>query len=96
MPPTLTIDTSRSKLNALAIQDSGIQMQEDGDVTVPLISLGLSCVHDAAQEYKHVQVPQQLLGNPRGPASAQHVDILGNEEMLYVAHVAGKQYWPYP
>lgn len=37
---------------------------------------------NATQEYKHVQVPQNLLSNPRGPASAQHVDILGNEEML--------------
>ncbi|KAF5843873.1 Lecithin:cholesterol acyltransferase-domain-containing protein, partial [Dunaliella salina] len=75
--------------------DSGIQMQEDGDVTVPLTSLGLMChrgwrskrlnpagMRIVSREYKHVQVPQNLLSNPRGPASAQHVDILGNEEML--------------
>lgn len=27
---------------ATPLQDSGIQMQDDGDITVPLISLGLS------------------------------------------------------
>jgi phospholipid:diacylglycerol acyltransferase len=69
-------------------------MQDDGDITVPLISLGLmgargwrskrlnpAGMRIVSREYKHVQVP--LLRDPRGgPATGQHVDILGNEEML--------------
>jgi len=74
--------------------DSGIQMDPEGDVTVPLISLGLmpqagwrsrrlnpAGVRVVAREYKHTPVP--LLKDPRGgPATGQHVDILGNEELI--------------
>ncbi|KAL6754080.1 Lecithin:cholesterol acyltransferase-domain-containing protein [Haematococcus lacustris] len=73
--------------------DSGIQMQE-GDMTVPLISLGImgykgwrskrlnpGGMRVVAREYKHIAV--SLLADPRGgPATGSHVDILGNEALL--------------
>ena len=66
----------------------------DGDGTVPLISLGYMCAdgwrnpllnpHDVKiglREYDHS--PTSFISDPRGgPGSADHVDILGNAEMI--------------
>eukprot|EP00199_Chlamydomonas_sp_CCMP681_P006342 CAMPEP_0119105908 /NCGR_PEP_ID=MMETSP1180-20130426/3746_1 /TAXON_ID=3052 ORGANISM="Chlamydomonas cf sp, Strain CCMP681" /NCGR_SAMPLE_ID=MMETSP1180 /ASSEMBLY_ACC=CAM_ASM_000741 /LENGTH=189 /DNA_ID=CAMNT_0007091089 /DNA_START=51 /DNA_END=620 /DNA_ORIENTATION=+ len=73
---------------------SGIQMSPDGDLTVPLLSLGGLCrggwlgkrlnpagLKVLTREYLHK--PCSLLTDSRGgPAASAHVDILGNEELL--------------
>jgi phospholipid:diacylglycerol acyltransferase len=67
---------------------------KDGDGSVPLLSLGLVCAHGWRQpylnpasipivtrEYKHQ--PVSMIADVRGgPLSSDHVDILGNEQML--------------
>ncbi|EFJ42118.1 hypothetical protein VOLCADRAFT_97885 [Volvox carteri f. nagariensis] len=74
--------------------DVGVQMS-DGDGTVPLLSLGLMCrrgwrpggslnpggMRVITREFKHRSV--SLLQDARGgPATAAHIEILGNEAVL--------------
>ena len=73
----------------------------DGDGTVPLLSLGLMCYKGwrsaalnpggmavVSREYRHL--PVALYRDVRGgPATADHVDILGNAALLAdVLHIA--------
>ncbi|GFR45803.1 hypothetical protein Agub_g7259, partial [Astrephomene gubernaculifera] len=74
--------------------DVGVQLS-DGDGTVPLLSLGLMCrggwrpgsrlnpggMRVVTREFKH-RSGSLLQGARGGPASAAHVEILGNEGVL--------------
>ncbi|GIL59569.1 hypothetical protein Vafri_14321, partial [Volvox africanus] len=75
--------------------DVGVQLS-DGDGTVPLLSLGLMCRHGwraggslnpggmrvITREFKHRSV--SLLQDARGgPATAAHIEILGNEAVMH-------------
>ncbi|GLI65076.1 hypothetical protein VaNZ11_008503 [Volvox africanus] len=75
--------------------DVGVQLS-DGDGTVPLLSLGLMCRHGwraggslnpggmrvVTREFKHRSV--SLLQDARGgPATAAHIEILGNEAVMH-------------
>ncbi|TMW59719.1 hypothetical protein Poli38472_004788 [Pythium oligandrum] len=77
----------------------------DGDGTVPLISLGYMCARGwrsktynpsgmeiRTREYKHD--PVSLIYDPRGgPATSDHVDIMGNHEMIKdILRVAARDY----
>mmetsp|Transcript_96754 Transcript_96754/g.273360 ORF Transcript_96754/g.273360 Transcript_96754/m.273360 type:complete len:647 (+) Transcript_96754:49-1989(+) len=70
-------------------------VKTDGDSTVPLVSLGYMCkygwrdftefnpanVSVWTKEFKHD--PASLLSDPRGgPATAKHVEIIGNSELI--------------
>lgn len=85
----MQIDTEFSDINNSI--DKGV-FHLDGDGTVPLISLGLMC----AQEWKKkhfnprnasIYTKEYLHHEPsllafRGPKNADHVDILGNHELI--------------
>lgn len=78
----------------------------DGDGTVPLVSLGFMCAHAwrgttrfnpggvdvRVREYKHN--PVSIIYDPRGgPATSDHVDIMGNHEMIKdILRIAGRAY----
>eukprot|EP00300_Choanocystis_sp_HF-7_P042910 c956_g1_i1.p1 GENE.c956_g1_i1~~c956_g1_i1.p1 ORF type:complete len:631 (-),score=122.73 c956_g1_i1:33-1925(-) len=72
---------------------SGGMFSGDGDGTVPLVSLGFMCVEGwrhrefnpsnlpvVTREYKHR--PTTTIDSRGGPETAEHVDILGNEELI--------------
>mmetsp|Transcript_107350 Transcript_107350/g.308999 ORF Transcript_107350/g.308999 Transcript_107350/m.308999 type:complete len:659 (+) Transcript_107350:120-2096(+) len=76
--------------------------KSDGDSTVPLVSLGFMCTHGWRElpefnpagvrvwtkEFLHE--PVSLVTDPRGgPATAKHLDIIGNHEVLRdLLHIA--------
>lgn len=78
----------------------------DGDGTVPLISLGYMCAHGwrgrtkynpggvqvRVREYKHN--PVSILYDPRGgPATSDHVDIMGNHDLIRdLLRISARQY----
>ncbi|TYZ62061.1 hypothetical protein PybrP1_013006, partial [[Pythium] brassicae (nom. inval.)] len=77
----------------------------DGDGTVPLVSLGFMCargwrgtrfnpggVDVRVREYRHN--PVSIIYDSRGgPATSDHVDIMGNHEMIKdILRVAGRAY----
>ncbi|KAJ3121824.1 hypothetical protein HK098_003338 [Nowakowskiella sp. JEL0407] len=82
--------------------ENGVQMT-DGDTTVPLLSLGYMCnggwrekrynpsmVPVLTREYKNI--PPSMPSLRGGPSTSDHVDIMGNSEMLedLLKIVAGK------
>jgi phospholipid:diacylglycerol acyltransferase len=86
------IDTSK---NFPEVNLNGGVQEGDGDGTVPLISMGYMCydgwrnypglnpsrMRTVVREYPHN--PVSLVLNPRGvPTTADHVDIMGNFEMI--------------